>query len=117
MNETTSPGSRWLRMPLIYSLVAAGVVAILASGYAYNRNQAGAASGRDLSDSDVAKIEQSIKTEFARRSGLTVTEVKMARQSPGQLTGIAKVKTQLGTIERACDASLGDRGQLTWQCR
>ena len=64
MSETTSPGSRRLRMPLIYSIVAAGIVAVLASGYAYNRNQAVTPSGRDLSDSDIAKIEQSIKTEL-----------------------------------------------------
>ena len=117
MNETTSPGSRRLRMPLVYSAVAAVVVLILGSGWAYNRNQAATAPGRGFSDSDVAKIEQSIKTEFARRSGLTVTEVKMARQSPTELSGVAKVKTQLGTIEKTCDASVGDRGQLTWQCR
>lgn len=117
MNETTSPARRRLRMPMIYSVVAAGVVAVLATGYAYNRNQADTATGPGWSDADVAKVEQSIKTEFARRSGLTVTEVKMVRQSPTELSGVAKVKTQLGTIEKACDASLGDRGQLTWQCR
>ena len=117
MTETTGPGSRRLRLPMIYSLVAAGVVAVLATGYAYNRNQADTATGRGMSDADVAKIEQSIKTEFARRSGLTVVEVKMARQSPTELAGVAKVKTQLGTIEKTCNASLGDRGQLTWQCR
>jgi hypothetical protein len=102
----------------VYSIAAVAVVAILASGYAYNRNQAGPVSGRSFSDADVAKVEQSIKTEFARRSGLIVDEVKLVKESPTRLTGVAKVKTsQLGTIERACDASLGERGQLSWECR
>ncbi len=74
--------------------------------------------GRGFSDSDVAKIEQSIKTEFARRSGLTVQEVKMVRESPGRLTGFARMDIpQLGTVEKACDASFGDHGQSIWQCR
>ncbi len=74
--------------------------------------------GRGFSESDVAKIEQSIKTEFARRSGLTVQEVKMVREAPDRLSGFAKVDIpQLGTVEKACNASLGDRGQSIWQCR
>jgi hypothetical protein len=118
MNETTSPGGRRLRMPLIYSAVAAAVVLILGTGWAYNRNQAATAPGRGFSDSDVAKIEQSIKTEFARRSGLIVVAVKLVKESPTQLSGVAKVNVpQLGIIEKACEANLGDRGQLTWQCR
>jgi hypothetical protein len=118
MSETTSPASRRLRMPLVYSMVAAAIVLVLGSGYAYNHSQSATAPGRGFSDSDVAKVEQSIKTEFARRSGLTVREVKMVRQSPTELSGVAKVNVpQLGIIEKACDANLGDRGQLTWQCR
>lgn len=117
MNEKSSPAGRRLRMPLVYSAVAAAVVLVLGSGWAYNRNQPATAPGRGFSDADVAKVEQSIKTEFARRSGLTVVDVKLVKDSPTQLSGVAKVNSQLGIIEKTCQASLGDRGQLTWGCR
>jgi hypothetical protein len=102
----------------VYSIAAVALVLILGSGWAYNHSQPDAVSGRNFSDADVAKVEQSIKTEFARRSGLIVQEVKMTRESPGRLTGVAKFKVpQLGSFERTCDATLGERGQPIWQCK
>jgi hypothetical protein len=88
-------------------------VAVLAVGAGCARTT----SGRGFTDADVAKVEQSIKTEFARRSGLRVEAVKMVKESPTRLTGIAQVRTpSLGMVEKTCEAGLGDRGLPHWQC-
>lgn len=99
--------------------VLIGSAALLALGVGYACwTQTGTPSVRGFTAADVAKVEQSIKTEFAKRDGLNVQEVKMTRESPARLTGIAKVSVPtLGIVEKACDASLGDRGQPIWSCR
>jgi len=72
---------------------------------------------RGFTAADIVKVEQSIKTEFARRSGLNVESIKMVKESPARLTGVAKIRTpSLGTVEKTCEANLSDRGLPIWQC-
>lgn len=98
-------------------VVAVAMLSLLAAGYAYSRYQTGPLSVRGFTDADVALVEQSIRTEYARRNGLKVAEVKLTRESPTRLTGSVKVNVpSLGMVEKACTASLGDRGQPIWQC-
>jgi hypothetical protein len=98
-------------------VVAVAMLSLLAAGYAYSRYQTGPISVRGFTDADVALVEQSIRTEYARRNGLKVAEVKLTRESPTRLTGSVKVNVpSLGMVEKACGASLGDRGQPIWQC-
>jgi hypothetical protein len=98
-------------------VVAVAMLSLLAAGYAYSHYQTGPLSVRGFTDADVALVEQSIRTEYARRNGLKVSDVKLTRESPTRLKGSVKVNVpSLGTIEKACDASLGDRGQPIWQC-
>jgi len=105
-----------LRMRPIYSAIAVVVVlSAIGAGYAYSWTQAPVARG--FTAADIGRVEQSIKTEFARRSGLSVESVKMVKESPARLTGVAKIRTpSLGTVEKACEASLSDRGLPIWQC-
>ena len=98
-------------------VVAVAILSLLAAGYAYSRYQTGPLSVRGFTDADVALVEQSIRTEYARRNGLKVADVKLTRESPTRLTGSVKVNVpSLGLVEKACEASLGDRGQPIWQC-
>lgn len=98
-------------------VVAVAMLSLLAAGYAYSRYQTGPLSVRGFTDADVLLVEQSIRTEYARRNGLKVSDVKLTRESPTRLTGSVKVNIpSLGTVVKACNASLGDRGQPIWQC-
>jgi len=98
-------------------VVAVAMLSLLAAGYAYSRYQTGPLSVRGFTDADIALVEQSIRTEYARRNGLKVADVKLTRESPTHLTGSVKVDVpSLGMVEKACGASLGDRGQPIWQC-
>ncbi len=98
-------------------VVAVAMLSLLAAGYAYSRYQTGPLSVRGFTDADVALVEQSIRTEYARRNGLKVADVKLTRESPSRLIGSVTVNVpSLGTVEKACSASLGDHGQPIWQC-
>ena len=98
-------------------VVAVAALSLVAAGYAYSRYQADPVSVRGFTDADVALVEQSIRTEFARRNGLKVADVKLTKESPTRLTGLVKVNVpSLGMVEKACTATLGDRGQPIWEC-
>src|SRR5262249_26223352 len=98
-----------------FAIAAVVVLSVIGAGYAYSWTQAPVARG--FTDADVAKVENSIKTEFARRSGLNVEAVKMGQESPARLPGGAKIRTpSLGTVEKACEATLNERGSPVWQC-
>jgi|KBSMisStandDraft_5_1062788.scaffolds.fasta_scaffold1014787_2 hypothetical protein len=98
-------------------VVAVAMLSLLAAGYAYSRYQTGPLSVRGFTDADVALVEKSIRTEYARRNGLKVADVKLTRESPTRLAGSVKVNVpSLGIVEKACNATLGDRGQPIWQC-
>ena len=106
------------RMRPVYVVFTVVVLSVLGVGYAYNSGQLSTSSARGFTDADVAKVEQSITTEFARRNGLRVREVKMVRESSTRLTGIAKVDIpSLGMVDKECEASLGAKGLPVWQCR
>lgn len=97
-------------------LAAGGALLALGVGYAC-WTQTATPSVRGFTEADVAKVEQSIRTEFAKRDGLKVQDVKLVRESPARLTGIATVSIpSMGIVEKACNASLGNRGQPIWQC-
>jgi hypothetical protein len=91
--------------------------AIFGAGWAYNWQKTGTPSGIGFSDEAISAIEDDIRGEFAKRRGITVEEVQMIRESPRKLTGFAKVKAPLlGTINKACTATMGDDGRSIWRC-
>ena len=111
--EIEAPKSGTYKRPVL----AVAVLSLVAAGYAYSRYETGPLSVRGFTDADVALVEQSIRTEYARRSGLKVADVKMSRETPNSLTGSVKVDVpSLGLVEKNCSASLGDHGQPIWQC-
>jgi hypothetical protein len=93
------------------------VVAILGAGWIYNWTRTGSMSGNGFTDEDIAKIKQSIRAEFSKREGVTVEDVQMLRESPRKLQGFAKIKVPLlGSIDKACTATMGTDGRSMWQC-
>jgi hypothetical protein len=119
MSDTTfQPTDSPRRMGPIYAVMAVVIaLSALGVGYAHHWGQTSAPSGRGFTDADVARVEQSIKTEFERRTGLRVEAVKMVKELPTRLTGFVKIRTEsLGTIVKTCEASLSDRGLPIWQC-
>jgi hypothetical protein len=101
--------------PIYFAIAAVVVLSVIGAGYAYSWTQAPVARG--FTDADVIKVENSIRTEFARRSGLNVEAVKMIKESPARLTGVAKIRTpSLGMVEKTCGATLSERGSPVWQC-
>jgi hypothetical protein len=93
------------------------VIAIFGAGWAYNWQKTGTPSGIGFSDEAISSIKSDIRDEFAKRRGITVEEVQMLRESPRKLTGFVKVKAPLlGTINKACTATMGDDGRSIWRC-
>jgi hypothetical protein len=74
--------------------------------------------GIGFSDEAISSIEGDIRDEFSKRRGITVEEVQMLRESPRKLTGFVKAKAPLlGTITKACTATMGDDGRSIWSCQ
>jgi hypothetical protein len=120
MSDTSfQPTDKPRRMGTLYAAIAAVVsLSALGAGYVHYWGQTRAPSGPGFTDADIAKVEQSIKTEFARRTGLSVEAVRMVKELPTRLTGSVKIRTEsLGMIEKSCEASMSDRGLPIWQCR
>jgi hypothetical protein len=93
------------------------VVVVFGGSWLYNWSQTGSLTGHGFTDADVTRIEQSIRGEFGKRSGVTVDEVHMVKESPTKMTGFAKIHVPLlGSINKACTATMGDNGQSIWQC-
>jgi len=101
--------------PIYFAIAGVVVLSAIGVGYAYSWTQAPVARG--FTEADVAEVERSIQTEFARRSGLNVESVKMVKDSPAHMVGVAKIRTpSLGTVEKSCEADLNERGLPVWQC-
>jgi len=95
-------------------VLIAGIVAIIA---AYNWSRTGSITGTGFTSEDIASVEQDIRSEFGKRDGITVEEVQLLRESPRKLTGFAKIKAPiLGSINKACTATMGDDGRSMWRC-
>src|SRR5262245_51713186 len=63
------------------------IVVLIGAGWIYNWNRTGTISGRGFSNTDISSIDQSIRSEFSQRPGVTVEEVQLYRESPRKLTG------------------------------
>jgi hypothetical protein len=76
---------------------------------------AGCNSG--FSGEDIAKVKDSIRTEFDKRPGIKVIDVQMLKESPTKLMGFVKVKAPLfGEMTKSCSATMGEGNQYLWKC-
>ncbi len=115
---SAAPARSPLHLRPSIAVLGAIVLTVCAGSWVYNWNTTGSVTGRGFTDSDIANIEQSIRSEFGNRRNITVQDVQMLRTSPRSLTGFVKVKALLlGTVTKTCTASMGDDGRSIWQCR
>lgn len=71
-----------------------------------------------FSDDAIRTVEASIKSEFQKRDGVTVDEVRMIRENDRKLKGFVKLTIAglSSSITKGCEATLGDDQKLIWQC-
>jgi hypothetical protein len=115
------PGSgaikKQFKMRPAFVVLGGIVLAVFGAGWAYNWQKTGTPSGIGFSDEAITSINRDIRDEFAKRRGITVEDVQMVRESPRKLTGFAKVKAPfLGSMNKACTATMGDDGRSFWRC-
>lgn len=105
------------KMRPAFAVILGLMLLMVAAGVFLNWKQTGTLSGNGYSDADVANIEQDIRTEFSKRDGVKVEEVKMIIESPKKMTGFVKLRAGvLGLVHKSCSSTLGEDGQSVWEC-
>lgn len=66
---------------------------------------------------DVEDVKQSIKAEFEKQPGVTVTDVSMIRDGNRRLIGVANVAISGIQVAKSCEATMGDGRQYLWTCK
>ena len=97
-----------------------GALLILAVGAAVIYNVSGGHSplGRSFGDTDIEHIKQDIRAKFSERGHATIVDVEMMKESATKLTGYVKLKEPLlPEITKPCTATMGDGGQIIWECK
>ena len=69
-----------------------------------------------FTDADVSKLESEIRSEFARRPGVTVKAVEIIKESPQRLSGFAKLEAGGVEVMKNCSATWGEGGKYIWKC-
>jgi tetratricopeptide (TPR) repeat protein len=72
-----------------------------------------------FSSLDIKTIEKSIWTEFSKRDGVQVRDVKMIKETNTKLTGYVRLWIPGIDIEitKSCNAIYGQDAQTMWQCQ
>ena len=65
---------------------------------------------------DIDALHKTIKDEFEKRPGVSVTDVQLLRESPRKLVGFVKLKISGEEITKSCSATMGDNAQYIWEC-
>jgi hypothetical protein len=89
------------------------IAALLAGGYFMFF-----ATPSGFSEEDISNIKSSIKSEFEKRSGVSVQEVTILKEGPNKASGFAKIKSEiLGEIIKPCTATMAENGKnYIWRC-
>lgn len=67
-------------------------------------------------DATIRSIEQSIKTEYAKRPSVRVDEVSLIRKDSRQLSGFVRLTVGGTPIVQGCRADMGTDGKIVWTC-
>jgi len=100
------------RRTLFWGGALAAIVASMFGYYAYEDR-------RVHSEGDVRNVTQTIKDEFGKREGTTVSSVKMAHDASGNLTGYAKLhSTAFGGLDitESCIATRVENNEFILKC-
>lgn len=69
-----------------------------------------------FSDKDISNLKQTVRDEFAKQPGVSVTEVTFIKESDKKLTGFVKLKVAGIDVMKSCNATMGDGSQYIWKC-
>lgn len=69
-----------------------------------------------FTDNDIDKLKLTVRDEFAKRRGVTVTEVSFIKESNKKLTGLVKLRIADVDVTRSCNATMGEGAQYIWKC-
>jgi hypothetical protein len=109
--------ARQSKLRPVFAVPGIIVLGIFVVGWIYNWSRTGTLSGNGFSDDDVRRMEQGIRDELSKQSGVTVEDVQLIKESPKKLTGFAKVRMPpRGAITESCTATLGEDGHSISRC-
>jgi hypothetical protein len=107
-----------LKMRTSFKIVGILIVMIFAIPVIYNLSNNRSPFGWSFGDDEIKNVEQSIRSEYGKRQGITVLDVQLMKESPKKLSGFIKVKVPLlGEVTKPCAATMGEDGQYIWQCQ
>ena len=70
-----------------------------------------------FSDADIVAAKKSIKEEFEKNAGLTVSDVTLIKESSNKLTGFMKGRYMGHDIMKSCSATMAESGgTYLWKC-
>lgn len=68
-------------------------------------------------DEDIAAAKKSIKAEFEKKPGITVSEVVLLKESARKLSGFVKLKYMSEEAMKSCSATMDEGGKnYVWRC-
>lgn len=70
-----------------------------------------------FTDADIEAAKKSIKEEFEKKPGITVSDVTLLKESQRKLTGFVKLRVMSQDIMKSCSATMDDTGKnYIWRC-
>lgn len=70
-----------------------------------------------FTDEDISTVKARIRAEYEKRPGVTVSDMKMIKDSDKHLTGWVKFTDDGGQRSVDCSATMGDGRQYIWRCQ
>lgn len=77
---------------------------------------AAVACNTGFSDQDIETLKKTVKAEFEKRPGVSVTEVNFIKESDKKLSGLIKFKVGELEVTKGCGATMGESAQYIWKC-
>jgi hypothetical protein len=69
-----------------------------------------------FSDSDIDALKTTVKSEFEKRPGVSVSDVTFIKESERKLKGFVKLNVAELEVMKSCEATMGDNSQYIWKC-
>ena len=74
------------------------------------------ACNNGFSEQDIGNLKNTVRAEFQKRPGVTVSEVTFIKESDKKLSGFVKLKIEGTELTKSCTATMGDSAQYIWKC-
>jgi hypothetical protein len=101
-----------------FKIMGVIIIVVIAVPVIYNLLNNRSPFGPSFGDDEIKRAEQSIRSEFGKREGVTVLDVQLMKESSRKLSGFVKVKVPLfGEVTKPCSATMGDNSEYMWTCQ